>query len=213
MTTTPDAKLDTPQGPAHGTEATLLMNWYIHADGNVSGGGGDDPAGSGAATDADEDIAFALVMADRQWGGSGSLDRTYAEYANEIINDIWTYEIADERLPKNGSSWGSDSNLNISYFAPAYYRVFAKVTGDQRWGTNVVDYVYQVIDQNLVTFNRDPVTVCYGDSGAPTFFHGRLVAIASDGAADCASADVRARVDSMEVRHWIKSQIDLRLPF
>ena len=82
--------------------------------------------------------------------------------------------------------------------------------GLRRWGTSTVD---QVIDQNLVTFNRDPVTVCYGDSGAPTFFHGRLVAIASDGAADCASADVRARVDSMEVRHWIKSQIDLRLPF
>jgi hypothetical protein len=33
------------------------------------------------------------------------------------------------------------------------------------------------------------------------------------GAADCASADVRARVDSKEVRHWIKSQIDRRFPY
>jgi hypothetical protein len=57
------------------------------------------------------------------------------------------------------------------------------------------------------------VTVCFGDSGAPTFFLGRVVAIASDGAADCLSADVRARVDSKEVRKWIKSQIDLRFPF
>ena len=82
--------------------------------------------------------------------------------------------------------------------------------GVRRWGTSTVG---EIIDQHWVTFGLDPVTVCYGDSGAPTFFNGRVVAIASDGAADCASADVRARVDSKEVRHWIKSQIDLRFPF
>jgi hypothetical protein len=82
--------------------------------------------------------------------------------------------------------------------------------GLRRWGTSTVD---QVVDQNWVTFNRDFVTVCFGDSGAPTFFKGRVVAIASDGAADCASADVRARVDSTDVRRWIKSQIDDRFPF
>jgi hypothetical protein len=82
--------------------------------------------------------------------------------------------------------------------------------GLRRWGTSTVD---QVVDRNWVTFNRDPVTVCFGDSGAPTFFNGRVVAIASDGAADCLSADVRARVDSRDVRNWIKSQIDQRFPF
>jgi len=82
--------------------------------------------------------------------------------------------------------------------------------GLRRSGTSTVD---QVVDQNWVTFNRDPVTVCFGDSGAPTFFKGRVVAIASDGAADCASADVRARVDSRDVRNWIKTQIEQRFPF
>jgi hypothetical protein len=81
--------------------------------------------------------------------------------------------------------------------------------GVRRWGTSTVE---QVVDQNWVTFNRDPVTVCFGDSGAPTFFKGRVVAIASDGAADCASADVRARVDSPDVRDWIRSQIARRFP-
>lgn len=138
-----------PFGGGGQSDTTLLMNWYIHADGNISQGGGDDPAGSGAATDADEDIAFALVMADRQWGGAGSLDRSYIDYARELIDDIWTYEIANERLPKNGSSWGSDNSLNISYFAPAYYRTFAAVSGDNRWVTNVVPYVYTVIENNL----------------------------------------------------------------
>ena len=73
--------------------------------------------------------------------------------------------------------------------------------GIRRWGTSTVD---QVIDQHWVTFNRDPVGVCYGDSGAPTFFNGRVVAVASDGAPDCVSADNRARVDSKDVRKWIK---------
>ena len=82
--------------------------------------------------------------------------------------------------------------------------------GIRRWGTSTVD---QVIDENWVTFNRDPVGVCYGDSGAPTFFNGRVVAVASDGAPDCVSADNRARVDSKAVRDWIKSQIDHRFPF
>jgi Trypsin len=81
--------------------------------------------------------------------------------------------------------------------------------GLRRWGTSTVD---QVVDQNWVTFNRDPVGVCQGDSGAPTFFKGRVVAVASDGGR-CVSGDNRARVDSKEVRNWIKSQIDQRFPF
>ena len=81
--------------------------------------------------------------------------------------------------------------------------------GLRRWGTSTVD---RVIDQHWITFNRDPVTVCFGDSGAPTFFAGRVVAVASDGAADCLSADVRARVDSKDVRTWIRSQIERRFP-
>jgi hypothetical protein len=81
--------------------------------------------------------------------------------------------------------------------------------GLRRWGTSTVD---RVVDQNWVTFNRDPVTVCFGDSGAPTIVDGHVVAIASDGAADCTSADVRARVDSKDVRTWIASQIDRRFP-
>jgi endo-1,4-beta-D-glucanase Y len=130
-----------PQGG--GAQQTSLMNWYILKDGNI----GSD--GTGAATDADEDMAWALVMADKQWGGQGSLSKSYLDTAKQLLGDIWKYEIDNNRLPKNGSSWGNDSSLNISYFAPAYYRVFAKVTGEQRWGKDVVDYIYQVIGQNL----------------------------------------------------------------
>ena len=47
------------------------MDWYISADGSQS-------LGKGGAGDADEDMAFALLMADKQWGGKGSLDRNYS---------------------------------------------------------------------------------------------------------------------------------------
>ena len=67
-----------------------------------------------------------------------------------------------------------------------------------------------LLDKNWASFNLDPVKICYGDSGAPTFYEGRIVAIASDGAADCASADWRARVDTHEVKSWIRRTISDR---
>jgi endo-1,4-beta-D-glucanase Y len=139
--------------PATGTAPTLLMNWYILSDGNVSTAATGGQDGNGAATDADEDMAWALVMADRQWGGQGALSKSYLDTAKQMLGDIWKYEINNNRLPKNGSSWGDDTSLNISYFAPAYYRVFSTVSGEARWGKDVVDYIYTVIGNNLNATN------------------------------------------------------------
>ncbi len=122
----------------HWVDASGLMNWYISADGTSLG-----PNGSGAATDADEDIAFALVMADRQWGGRGSLSEPYHQAAIEQIQDIWKAEIQDGKLPKPGE-WGGWSTVNISYFAPAYYRVFETLDPGDAW-ENVVTTVYDTI--------------------------------------------------------------------
>jgi endo-1,4-beta-D-glucanase Y len=65
-------------------------------------------------------MAWALIMADKQWSGQGSLSKSYLDYAKQLLNDIWQNEIHDGKLPKNGSSWGDWNNLNVSYFAPAY---------------------------------------------------------------------------------------------
>ncbi len=135
---------------------TSLMNWYIAADGTVATQSNGGSSGSGAATDADEDMAWALIMADRQWKvsrGSTPLAKTYIAYAQQLLKEIWTYEIANNQLPKNGGGWGTDNCLNISYFAPAYYRVFASVSGEARWLNNVVPYVYKVISQSLNSTN------------------------------------------------------------
>jgi len=65
-----------------------------------------------------------------------------------------------------------------------------------------------------------PGLVCQGDSGGPTFVDAdpdgdpkrdKLVAIASDGGTECGNKDLRTRVDTVAVRHWIKETIKAAL--
>src|SRR5262249_26048404 len=96
-----------------------LMNWYILKDGTIG------ENGTGGATDADEDWAFALLMADKQWGGQGPLDKPYAQHAKDQITKIWLHEVTDSKLANPGDHYPDPwNNINISYFAPAYYRLF-----------------------------------------------------------------------------------------
>jgi endo-1,4-beta-D-glucanase Y len=133
--------------------ATSLMNWYIASDGTTATMTNGGQNGAGAATDADEDMAWALVMADKQWGGKGSLGDTYANFAKKLLGDVLKYEIDQtNNVVKNGSGWGGVNCLNISYFAPSHYRVFASYAGDSHW-TSVVDKSYSIIAASLNTTN------------------------------------------------------------
>ncbi len=124
---------------------TGLMHWYIKADGSG-------PAGTGAATDADEDMAYALVMADQQWGTSPKLGK-YIDIAKDTISKIWNHEIVDYKYVR---SWpGADSSTtNLSYFAPSYYKLFAKIDSKNatNW-TNTVDAMYTVLNASLNASN------------------------------------------------------------
>ncbi len=122
--------------------ANGLMDWEVDPEGTV--------IGRGAALDGDEDMGWALVMAARQWGGMGSLDDTYMNYATRLIEAMWEHEIDHARgeMPAPGDSWGGADITNISYFAPAYYRVFAEVTNNPGWIT-AVDRSYEIINLSL----------------------------------------------------------------
>jgi endo-1,4-beta-D-glucanase Y len=128
-------------------DAVGLMNWQISSSGGV--------AGKGSATDGDEDMAWALVMADRQWGGQGTLASSYLDLAKGLIAKMWQYDVDHGRgeMLKPGDGWMEDKT-NPSYFAPAYYRVFAQVTGDTNW-MKVVDSSYSIIAQALTHGNAD----------------------------------------------------------
>ncbi|HET7543201.1 MAG TPA: glycosyl hydrolase family 8 [Polyangiaceae bacterium] len=124
-----------------------LMDWYIKADGSGTG-----PNGSGAASDADEDMGWALLMADRQWGGKGSLNDSYLNIAKNQINQVYKTEIQDDKLLKPGDGWGGWSTVNPSYFAPSYYRAFAKATGNDKWN-QVLLTSYDTLEKSLNSAN------------------------------------------------------------
>lgn len=154
-----------------------LMHWYINAAGT-------EPLGTGAASDADEDIAFALIMADRQWGGSGSLDDTYINLAKVQIDRVWEHEVLDGKLLKAGDTWGGWGDVNVSYFAPSYYRTFAQVSGNAGW-LDVVQTTYDTLANSLreengnsqnglvpawCTSDGEPNNNVWQDGSAPTHY-------------------------------------------
>jgi endo-1,4-beta-D-glucanase Y len=98
-----------------------LMNWQISSSGGTMG--------SGSASDADEDMAWALAMASVQWGGS------YAGDATTLLDSIWNKEVeGGSNVLKPGDNFGGSSQTNPSYFAPSYYRVFGKFSNHDWMG-------------------------------------------------------------------------------
>jgi endo-1,4-beta-D-glucanase Y len=124
-------------------DAQGLMHWHIGNPGQL--------LGSGAATDADEDIALGMVNAcvkvqKGAWAAS-PVGLNYCSIATSLINAIYTYEIdkaggapagglgnnpGTEVIP--GDQWNLSGEypegiVNLSYFSPASYTVFGKFTG------------------------------------------------------------------------------------
>jgi hypothetical protein len=95
--------------------------------------------GTGAATDADEDIAVMLLFADAlQRKGVWKTHRSpkgasYIDRAKQLIDVIWTKMIADGKYVKPGSGWGGPDQYNPSYFAPAWYRLFKQAGSNHNW--------------------------------------------------------------------------------
>jgi endo-1,4-beta-D-glucanase Y len=122
--------------------ANGLMEWEIAADGSV--------LGTGAATDGDEDMAFALVMAHARWR-----DAHYLEAAKAQIELIWRVEVdhtrGDQLMP--GDQFDGAQVINLSYFAPAFYRVFGAATGREAEWARVVDSGYAALAATLNATN------------------------------------------------------------
>lgn len=121
------------------TNGKGFMNWHIDPNGSPTTNDG----GSDGATDADEDIALALIFAHKKWGSNGSVN--YQQEAQNLLRNFMQYAI-DGTVLKPGESWGGSQVTNPSYFAPAWYKIFAKFTGDNRW-IQVADKCYEIIDK------------------------------------------------------------------
>jgi endo-1,4-beta-D-glucanase Y len=118
-----------------------LMHWYINAAGT-------EVLGAGAASDAEEDMAWALLMAELQWGGQGTLADSYGSIARSMIGKMWDTEVLEGRFLLPGDGWGDANTLNVSYFTPSYYRAFAVATGNDAWN-GVVSGSYDALEASL----------------------------------------------------------------
>lgn len=119
-----------------------LMQWYIDPSGSRA-------LGSGGATDSDEDMAWALVMAARKWGKSSGLTSSYLDLAKTQIDLVYRYEVEHETgLLLPGDSW-DHVVFNPSYFAPNQYRIFGQVSGNVEGWQRVIDTGYAMIEKSL----------------------------------------------------------------
>ncbi len=112
-----------------------LMNWKVYDSGDAK---------QGSATDGDLDIAYAFLLADKQWGGNN-----YKSKANTIISSIWNHEMynADVApLTSLGDSWylgnsyGAGKHTRPSDWMPGHFRAF-QGNGTGRW-VDAVNAVY-----------------------------------------------------------------------
>jgi hypothetical protein len=69
------------------------------------------------------------------------------------MSAVWNNEIYNFIYLRAGP-WANDSNINLSYFAPSYYKVFAKIdqTPTSNW-TKVTDTMYTVLNAALNATN------------------------------------------------------------
>lgn len=195
-----------------------LMAWYqTKSCGSAEGGD--------SATDGDLDIAYALLLADKQWGSCGAID--YAAEAAAILAGIESGEVDASGSYLRLGDWTAPGEpqyyqaTRSSDFMPGHLRAFAAASGDAVW-TDVLDHTYTVFDGLQTTFS--PTTGLLPDFiadplGSPAPVAPNFLEGANDGAYDynacrdpwrlgtdfLMSGDPRAKTAVQRITTWIRS--------
>lgn len=115
-----------------------LMDWRLAADGSSNNSAG----GGWNAMDGDEDIAMALLMADRQWGSTGTWN--YKQEGVNTINAIKSWNMKPDGTTKGLST--SDVSRTSDYMI-GHFRAYAKATGDTFWSTTAIDRSLALVER------------------------------------------------------------------
>lgn len=100
--------------------------------------------GNNSASDAESDIALALILASRRWR-----DERYANESRAVLNSMWTY-LTDEYDGKRyliAGNWAKTEEtmvINPSYFSPYAWRLFAEYDTEHDWNS-LIDPGYDVL--------------------------------------------------------------------
>lgn len=100
--------------------------------------------GVDSATDGDMDIAYALLLADKQWGSNGDIN--YLAEAKKVINAIMESDVNKSEWILKLGDWASDDSPSTrpSDFMLQHLKAFEKATGDSNWN-KVIDNTYGII--------------------------------------------------------------------
>lgn len=127
-----------------------LMSWLFGERTNGSYGVLSDQGGYNTASDADSDIALALIFASKRWN-----DSTYFGDGALIARDIWNKEVimiggkpylAANNVEKTISK--GTAIINPSYLSPYAYKIFAEIDPAHDW-RGLASTSYDVIDQSM----------------------------------------------------------------
>lgn len=122
-----------------------LMGWIVADSSSAQGD-------FGSATDGDLDIAYSLILADRQWGSSGAINYL-AEAKKMITNGIKVSNVTPNNRLNLGDSFGKNTfDTRPSDWMLSHLRAFNEVTGDQVW-LDVINNLYNVYSQFSTTYS------------------------------------------------------------
>jgi endo-1,4-beta-D-glucanase Y len=109
-----------------------------------------------SSVNGDLDFAYALVVADRQWGSAGKVN--YLEEAKKTIAAIKLYDMSTLKTPLIGD-WASLPGEGMwttvtkpPHFAVGYFRAFGKATGEAYW-MEVADAVSNLIAESQTKYS------------------------------------------------------------
>lgn len=122
-----------------------LFSWQFGKRADGSYGILTDQGGNNTASDADGDIALALIFGSQRWQSQSYLDQ-----AKKVVANIWTQEVITVNgryllVANNLEKNNQDSVIvNPSYFSPAAYRIFAKIDNKHDWNKLADDSYYWI---------------------------------------------------------------------
>lgn len=131
-----------------GERDDFLFSWLFGERSDGTYGVISEQGGQNTASDADVDIALALLLAYARWDNDA-----YLFDARNIIGDIWEKEVVTidgvPYLAANDLEKISDKGyiiVNPSYLSPYAYRIFAQVDPEHPW-LDLVDSSYDLIER------------------------------------------------------------------
>lgn len=134
---------------AHPCESNkFLMSWEVVGD----GAGGELMKRSSSATDGDLDIAYALILAHKQWGDQGRYN--YKKLAIDLITKGIYGNLVGARTKRfTLGSWDKEEAYQSrpSDWMPGHLEAYADITGKQFW-RDAIDTTYWLAKSFRVKF-------------------------------------------------------------